>query len=212
VTDATPARGWFVAFEGGEGSGKSTQARLLADAIGGFLTREPGGTPLGDQLRRLLLDPASGAIDRRAEALLMAADRAQHVSEVVRPALGSGRHVVSDRSAMSFLAYQGWGRGLPVEELRRLSDWASGGLWPDLVVLVDVAPQVAAARRAADGHAPDRLEAEVDGFHERVRVGFAALAEADPRRWVVIDGDGAVEEVAERVNGAWAAFLCQAGG
>ena len=200
-------RGWFVALEGGEGSGKSTQARLLAESAGALLTREPGGTKLGAELRHLLLDPGTGVIDPRAEALLMAADRAQHIAEVVRPALDKGEHVVSDRSAMSFLAYQGAGRGLPVEELRRLSDWAAGGLWPDLVVLIDVPPEVAKARRAALAQHPDRLEAAGDGFHERVRAGFAALAAADNDRWVVVDGTGTPAEVAGRVNAAWAAFL-----
>jgi dTMP kinase len=209
VSVDTSARGCFVAFEGGEGSGKSTQARLLAEAIGGVLTREPGATALGRELRRLLLDPSRGEIDGRAEALLMAADRAQHITEVVRPALEMGRHVVSDRSAMSFLAYQGWGRGLSLEELRRLTDWAAGGIWPDVVFLIDVPTDVTAARLAADGGPPDRLEAEGDGFHERVRAGFAALADADPSRWVVVDGVGTAAEVAERVNRAWATFLCQ---
>ncbi len=200
-------RGRFVALEGGEGSGKSTQARLLAASTGALLTREPGGTKLGGELRRLLLDPAAGGvIDARAEALLMAADRAQHIAEVVRPALEKGDHVVSDRSALSFLAYQGAGRGLPIEELRRVSDWASAGLWPDLVVLIDVPPEVARARRAANGQRLDRLEAESDDFHERVRAGFAALAAAESDRWVVVDGTGTPGEVAARVSAAWAAF------
>ncbi len=199
-------RGRFVALEGGEGSGKSTQARLLAASTGALLTREPGGTKLGGELRRLLLDPAAGVIDARAEALLMAADRAQHIAEVVRPALEKGEHVVSDRSALSFLAYQGAGRGLPMEELRRVSDWASAGLWPDLVVLIDVPPEVARARRAANGQRLDRLEAESDDFHERVRAGFAALAPAESDRWVVVDGTGTPGEVAARVSAAWAAF------
>jgi dTMP kinase len=199
-------RGRFVALEGGEGSGKSTQARLLAASAGALLTREPGGTKLGGELRRLLLDPAAGVIDARAEALLMAADRAQHIAEVVRPALEKGEHVVSDRSALSFLAYQCAGRGLPIEELRRVSDWASAGLWPDLVVLIDVPPEVARARRAANGQRLDRLEAESDDFHERVRAGFAALAAAESDRWVVVDGTGTPGEVAARVSAAWAAF------
>ncbi|MBK9180251.1 MAG: dTMP kinase [Acidimicrobiales bacterium] len=191
--------GRFIAFEGGEGSGKSTQAALLAERLGAVLTREPGGTPLGRRLRALLLDPATGSVDARAEALLMAADRAQHVAEVVRPALVGGRHVVSDRYAGSSIAYQGHGRGLEPEEIRRLSHWATGGLWPDLILLLDVPPEVAAARVGAD---LDRFEAEGAGFHQRVAAGFRAQAAADPARWVVIDGRGGVAEVAARVAAA----------
>jgi dTMP kinase len=195
--------GRWVALEGGEGSGKSTQAGLLADAIGAVHTREPGGTPLGTAVRRLLLDPATRSIDPRAEALLLAADRAQHVSEVVRPALDAGRHVVSDRSAFSFLAYQGYGRGLSIDDLRVVSSWASAGQWPDLVVLVDVAPGLAAARLEAAGLRPDRLESEGGGFHDRVRAGFASLAAADPERWSVVDGHGPPDEVAARILAVW---------
>jgi dTMP kinase len=196
----------WIAFEGGEGCGKSTQARLLADALGAVLTREPGGTSFGATVREWLLGSGAGQIDARAEALLMAADRAQHVSEVVRPALARGQHVVSDRSAFSSLAYQGWGRGLEVDELIRLSDWASAGRWPDLVVLLDVPPADAATRRAETGTLPDRLEAEGDGFHDRVRTGFAVLAASEPGRWVVVDGKGTVDEVRARVGSAWSGW------
>jgi dTMP kinase len=199
--------GRWIALEGGEGSGKSTQARLLADALGAVLTREPGGTALGLDLRRLLLDVDLGPVAQRAEALLMAGDRAQHVAEIVRPALEAGRHVVSDRSAMSFLAYQGYGRGLPIDELRELTAWATDGLWPDLVVLMDVPPDEAVARMAAAGRRPDRLEAEQGGFHERVRSGFAAMAASDARRWAVVDGCGTAQEVADRVLAAWEAHV-----
>jgi dTMP kinase len=181
-----------VAFEGGEGCGKSTQARLLAEALGAVLTREPGGTEVGARIRQLVLSPDTVGLDPRAEALLMAADRAQHVAEVVRPALAAGRHVVSDRFAGSSIAYQGHGRGLPVEEVRRLSEWATAGTWPDLVVLLEVEPEVAAARLQ---RALDRMEAEGDDFHLRVAEGFRALAAADPERWVVLDGSGTVEDV-----------------
>jgi len=191
----------WVALEGGDGSGKSTQARRLADAIGAVLTREPGATTVGAELRRILLDPALGPIDPRAEALLMAADRAQHIADVVLPALEAGRHVVSDRSAMSFLAYQGAGRGLDVDMLRRISDWASQHRWPDLVVLIDVSNEIATRRMA--GGLRDRLEAEGAGFHDRVRAGFAALAAEDPQRWAVVDGTGAVDDVARLVRDAW---------
>jgi dTMP kinase len=186
-------RGRFIAFEGGEACGKSTQARLLAGALGAVLTREPGGTPLGEQVRALLLDPASGDIDASAEALLMAAARAQHVRDVISPALAAGRDVVTDRFAGSSIAYQGYGRGLPVDGVRSLSTFASGGLWPDLTVLL-----VVPAPFGATG-SPDRFEAAGDDFHARVEAGFIAQAAADPAGWVVISGEGTEIEVAERV-------------
>jgi dTMP kinase len=191
-------KGW-IALEGGEGCGKSTQARLLAASLDGVLTREPGGTPIGTQIRSLLLDPGVGDIDARAEALLMAADRAAHVAAVVGPALAAGRSVVSDRSAWSSLAYQGYGRGLAVDELWRLSNWAMGGRWPDLAVLLDVPSSVSGLRLAS--RRPDRFELEEGGFHERVQVGFRALAAAYPDSWVVVDGTGSEEEVAARILG-----------
>jgi len=194
----------FIAFEGGEGCGKSTQARRLATRLDAVLTREPGGTALGVRLRELLLDPQTVELAPRAEALLMAADRAQHVAEVVRPALADGRHVVSDRFAGSSLAYQGFGRGLAVEEVAHLSDWASVGLAPDLVILLVVSSDVARARLARQ---LDRFEQEDPGFHQRVADGFTALAAADPDRWVVIDGYGSVDEVADRVGDAVAQRL-----
>jgi dTMP kinase len=194
--------GSWIALEGGEGSGKSTQARLLADALGAVLTREPGGTPVGARIRAVLLDPTVTSLDARAEALLMAADRAEHLASVVRPALDNGRTVVSDRSAWSSLAYQGYGRGLDLAELRRLSDWAMGGRWPDLAVLVDVPAEDAALRLAAAGRDADRLEAEGDGFHQRVREGFSALAAQSPDRWVTIDGAAAAEVVGARILAA----------
>lgn len=191
----------WIALEGGEGSGKSTQARLLAARLGpdAVLTREPGGTPLGERMRAILLDPDAGALVDRAEALLMAADRAQHYDEVVVPALAGRRAVVSDRSAWSSLAYQGFGRGLDLEEVRRLSDWATGGHWPDVVVLVAVPVEVAAGRLV---DRPDRFESAGAEFHRRVADGFVRLARDDATRWRTVDGVGTVEEVAERV---WAA-------
>ena len=186
----------FIAFEGGEGCGKSTQAVRLADRLGAHLTHEPGATKIGGAIRHLLLDPSTEGLDARAEALLMAADRAQHVAEVVRPTLASGRHVVTDRFAGSSLAYQGYGRQLPVEEIEHLSRWAAAGTWPDLVVLLDLAADVADARV---GTARDRLEAEGAAFHERVAAGFRALATADPDLWIVVDASGTEDEVAARV-------------
>lgn len=198
-------RGRFIALEGGEASGKSTQARRLADRLGAVLTREPGATEIGRAIRALVLGPDAGDLDARAEALLLAADRAQHVREVVGPALAEGRDVVSDRFSGSTLAYQGYGRGLDLDELARLSAWASAGLEPDLVVLLDVAPPLARARQ--DGRRLDRLEATGGPFHERVREGYLALAAADPARWVVVDGARPEEEVAAQV---WAVVSARA--
>jgi dTMP kinase len=194
----------FIVFEGGEASGKSTQSTRLARRLGAVHTREPGGTTVGAVLRELLLDASTSSLDDRAEALLLAADRAQHVAEVVRPALAAGRHVVSDRYIGSTLAYQGYGRGLPVAELRRLSVWAADGLWPDLVLLLDVPAEVAARRL---GHDPDRFEAAGERFHHRVARGYLALASADPGRWVVVDGSGAPDEVESAVWSAVATRL-----
>jgi dTMP kinase len=199
MTDPTGGRGRFIAFEGGEACGKSTQAAILADALAAVLTREPGGTPIGARLRALVLDPATESLDPRAEALIMAADRAQHVAEVVEPALASGRHVVTDRFAGSSIAYQGHGRGLSVVEIRRLSEWATAGVWPDLIVLLDVPPAVAEERLGADR---DRMEAEPPAFHAAVLEGFRIQAREDPRRWVVLDGRGAIAEVAASVRSA----------
>lgn len=193
----------YVALEGGDACGKSTQARRLAEAIGAVLTREPGGTTIGGLVRGVLLDPAHDAMVDRAEALLYAADRAQHLAEVVEPALAAGRHVVSDRSALSSVAYQGYGRGLG-EDVWRVNDWAIGGRWPDVAVLIDVSPSVMAVRLQ---RAPDRLEQAGDGFHERVRAGYLTMAGADPERWIVVDGSGTEDEVAAAVLAAVEARL-----
>lgn len=198
-------RARLVVLEGGEACGKSTQAARLAPRLGAVLTREPGGTVVGERLRGLLLDPALGGdLHPRTEALLMAAARAQHVVEVVAPALAAGRVVVSDRFIGSSLAYQGYGRGLAQSDLAALSDFATEGLAADVVVLLDLAPTEAAARRGA---VPDRLEAAGEAFHARVQEGFAALAAADPDRWVVVDASGTVDEVADRVWEAVSARL-----
>ena len=191
------SRGRFIAFEGGEACGKSTQSALLAAALDAVLTREPGGTTIGAQLRAVLLDPATIGLSDRAEALLMAADRAQHVAEVVAPALAAGRHVVTDRFAGSSIAYQGHGRGLPIEEIRELSLWATDGVWPDLIILLDV-PEAEADRRL--GTSRDRMEAEPAAFHAAVIDGFRAQAEAEPDRWAVIDGSLSIDEVAAAVS------------
>ncbi len=188
-------RGKYIAFEGWEASGKATQARLLSQRLDAVLTREPGGTVLGLAIRDLLLGEGPTPTER-AEALLFAADRAQHLAEVVEPALAEGRDVITDRSYGSTLAYQGYGRGQSIEELMRLVEWTSGGLLPDLVVLLTVAVDTADDRL---GDQRDRMESEDADFATRVVAGFTALAEADPHRWVVVDGAGSIEEVATRV-------------
>jgi dTMP kinase len=193
-------RGRLIALEGVDGCGKSTQAVLLAGAIGALATAEPGATRLGATLRTLLLDPDLPAVSERAEALLMAADRAQHVAEVVGPALDQGRWVVTERFSGSTLAYQGYGRGLDLEELRRLVTWAAGGIEADLTILLDVAPTVARGR--LDPARADRLERLDSGFHDRVRAGYRALAAADPDTWVVVDADGTVDDVARQLLAA----------
>lgn len=190
---ASSSRGRFIAFEGGEACGKSTQSRLLAAAIDAVLTREPGGTAIGARVRELVLGLDTVDLSPRAEALLMAADRAQHVAELVEPALAAGRHVVTDRFAGSSIAYQGYGRGLRVDEVRMISQWATDGVWPDLVVLLDV-PADEAERRL--GAATDRMEAEPAAFHAAVLEGFRAQAAIEPDRWVVIDGTGSIDAVA----------------
>jgi dTMP kinase len=192
-------RGRLIAIEGGEGFGKSTVAAALAADLGALVSREPGGTALGERIRGLLLGPGTETIAPRAEALLMAAARAEHVAEVLEPALASGRWVVTDRFSASSLAYQGYGRGLSIDDLKWISGWAAAGLWPDLNVLIDVPEEVAVARR--EGPA-DRLESESQEFHRRVVAGFMEMARGDPHRWVVIDGVGAPHEVAERALGA----------
>ncbi len=186
----------YIALEGGEGSGKSTQASRLAERLDAVLTREPGGTGLGARLRELLLNTTDVPIGARSEALMMAADRAQHLDEVVVPALASGRHVVSDRSAYSSMAYQGAGRKLGVDTIQRLNEFAIDGRWPDVVVLLTVPAD--AARSRLD-RSLDRIEQAGDGFHRRVVDAFTEMAAADPSRWVVVAGQGSVDEVADRV-------------
>jgi len=181
--------GLFVAFEGGEGAGKSTQAAMLAEALRArgyevVTTFEPGATVIGRRLREVLLDPTNTAMSPRTEAMLYAADRAQHVAEVVRPALARGAVVVTDRYVDSSLAYQGGGRDLDDAEVRRLSQWATGGLSPDLTVLLDIDPALGLRRAVGPG---DRLEAETLAFHERVRSAFLELARRGRNRYLVID-------------------------
>lgn len=190
----------YIALEGSEGCGKSTVATRLAASLDAVLTRETGGTDIGQRIRGILHDTAVRDLSFRAEALLAAADRAQHLHEVVRPALAAGRHVVSDRSVHSSLAYQGYGRQLDVGEVRRLNEWAIDGLWPELVVLLDAPAEVLARRMR--GRALDRFEQEDDGFHERVREGFRTMAAADPQHWALVDASGPLDTVTDAVRAA----------
>ncbi len=184
------ARGRLIALEGIDGCGKSTQARAVAGEIGALLTHEPGATPIGARLRQLLLAPDDPPLTARAEALLMAADRAEHVALVIGPALVAGTWVVSDRFSASTIAYQGYGRGLDPGALADLVAWATDGVTADLSVLVDVPVEVAAARLAAvgDGGGVDRMERLGPQFATRVREGFLAQAAADPAHWIIVDG------------------------
>jgi dTMP kinase len=190
-------RGRFIVFEGGEACGKSTQARLLAARLDALFTFEPGATELGQLMRQIVLDPDTHHLDARAEALLIAADKAQHVQDIIEPALASGRDVVCDRFVDSALAYQGFARGLDLEQLEGVMEFATGGLRADLVLLLEVPDAVADARL---GKQRDRLESESAAFHRRVRDGFRSLAGADPKRWAVVDGDGSIEEVSARID------------
>ncbi|NJC63722.1 dTMP kinase [Planosporangium flavigriseum] len=201
--EPAPRRGLFVVFEGGEGAGKSTQVQRLAQSLHAqgrdvLVTREPGATEVGERIRNLLLHeaPASSALTPRAEALLYAADRAHHVAAVIRPALARGEVVISDRYVDSSLAYQGAGRTLPVDEVSWLSSWATGGLKPDLTVLLDVEPQVGLARAGARSATADRIESESEAFHERVRYAFLDLAAAESGRYLVLDASRPPEEIA----------------
>ncbi|MFF9241567.1 dTMP kinase [Streptomyces sp. NPDC014801] len=194
---APAGTGFFIALEGGDGAGKSTQAEALAEWIRGkghevVVTREPGATPVGKRLRSILLDVSSAGLSHRAEALLYAADRAEHVDTVVRPALERGAVVISDRYIDSSVAYQGAGRDLSPTEVARINRWATNGLVPHLTVLLDVAPETARERFT---EAPDRLESEPAEFHARVRSGFLTLAAADPGRYLVVDAGQEPEAV-----------------
>ena len=192
--------GLFITFEGGDGVGKSTQSRLLAQWLEGLgrevvLTREPGGTPMGREIRQLV-QHRDEHVDERAEALLFAADRAQHIATLVRPALERGAVVLQDRYLDSSIAYQGVGRALDAEEIRDLSLWATRGLLPDTTVLLDLDPGVGVNRALGREDAQfDRLEAAGDVFHQRVRQAFLQLAAAEPDRFLVVDAAGTVEQI-----------------
>lgn len=202
--------GLFVTFEGGDGAGKTTQSALLdewltASGRAVVRTREPGGTEVGALVRDIVLHHR-GEVAPRAEALLYAADRAHHVETVVRPALERGDVVIQDRYLDSSVAYQGAGRVLGRDEVRNLSLWATGGLLPDLTVLLDLDPSVARRRLDADDKPFDRLEAERESFHTRVRQEFLALAEAEPDRFLVLDATRPAGELAAAVRARVAAI------
>lgn len=190
----------FIVFEGGEGAGKSTQSRALADYLEArghrvVRTREPGGTPAAESIRSVLLDPANQGLDDRAEALLFAAARGDHAARVIRPALERGETVVCDRFLDSSVAYQGVARGLGAERVAELSLWATGGLVPDLTIVLDVDPALGLARVVG----PDRLEAEPLEWHARVRQGFLDIAAAAPDRYLVLDGARPAEDLAVEI-------------
>ena len=188
----------YIAFEGAEGCGKSTQAARYAESIDAVLTRETGGTDIGQRLRTILHDTSIDDMSPRAEALIAAADRAQHIRQIVRPALDAGRTVISDRSIYSTLAYQGYGRELDVDVVRSINEWATDGLWPDVVVFIDTPDDVIAERMSRRDL--DRFEAAGDAFHDRVIDGFRKMAAADPAHWVTVAAVGSIADVATQID------------
>ncbi|MDK1361439.1 dTMP kinase [Arthrobacter sp. zg-Y1219] len=196
--------GLFITFEGGDGAGKSTQAEKLTAALQStgrsvVRTREPGGTPVGEQLRSLVLEHGNGEIDARTEALIFAASRAAHVTQVIRPAVERGDVVVCDRFIDSSVAYQGSGRSLGTEDVRQLNVWATEGFTPDLTVLLDVDPGQGRLRRTANQATEDRMESEPDAFHLRIRRTFLEQAQNDPARYLVLDAARPVDDLAAAI-------------
>jgi dTMP kinase len=196
--------GLFVTFEGPEGAGKSTQIKLLAsklsrDGIPHLLTREPGGTPLADQLRKILADSPDGSIDGHTELLMLLAGRAHHVANVIRPALSGNKVVICDRFSDSTQCYQGAGRGIPQDVISKINEFATGGLIPDVTFLIDVDHTVGLARLAKSERVLDRFEREQGGFHARVHSQYKKLAASEPARFVVIDGTRDKDSVAETI-------------
>lgn len=190
----------FITLEGPEGSGKSSQLPLLADWLRQqdyqvFTTREPGGTLIGDQIRSILGNLENTAMQPRTEILLFLAARAQLVEEVMRPLLEKGTIILCDRYSDSTLAYQGYGHGVDLNTLKKLLDFATGGLYPDLTLLLDIDVQTGLERRKKSGGEWNRLDAYALAFHQRVRMGYLALANAEPERWIVIDASRSFEEV-----------------
>ncbi|GAA4660624.1 dTMP kinase [Arthrobacter cryoconiti] len=216
TSDFAAKPGLFIAFEGGDGGGKSTQAALLAQALADaghtvLRTREPGGTPVGEKLRSLVLDHGQGEIDARCEALIYAASRAAHAAQVIAPAVARGEVVISDRYIDSSIAYQGVGRDLGTEKISRLNEWATDGLWPDLTVLLDVSPEAGRSRRTATDAVEDRLESEPDHFHAQVRRAYLDLAEASPERYLVLDAGTPISEAAAPIRTRVLALLGDGG-
>jgi dTMP kinase len=214
VTNQTP--GFFIAFEGGDGAGKSTQAARLAEALESrglkvLRTREPGGTPVGEKLRSLVLDHGNGHIDAHTEALIFAASRAAHASQVIRPALERGEIVLTDRYIDSSVAYQGAGRDLGTDAVRSINEWATSGLQPDLTVLLDVDPGVGRRRRTAGDAAEDRLESEADEFHTRIRNAFLELAAIHPDAYLVLPAHLPVADLAAQILARVDGLLASAG-
>lgn len=200
-------RGTFIVFEGGEGAGKSTQVALLAQELrlhgrDVVVTREPGGTPSAEAIRELVLDQSHSGLDPRAEALLFAAARAEHVAVLIEPALAAGQTVICDRFIDSSVAYQGLGRQLGVERIRELSQWATRGLDSDLTIVLDIDPAVGLTRAGQVSEAPDRMESEALEFHQMVRDAFLSAAARSPHRYRVIDASASPESVAQLISQA----------
>lgn len=208
-------RGLFIAFEGGDGAGKSTQLRLLREALQGHgdrvvTTREPGGTEIGEKLRALVLEHGHGQIDARTEALMYAAARAAHVVQFISPQLAQGTHVVSDRFVDSSLAYQGVGRALGIDQVAAINDFATDSLRPDLTILLDISATDGRSRRIAGSggiEVSDRLESEPDEFHERIRQAFLTLAKAEPDRYLVLDANQPAQELHAQIMNRLQAVL-----
>jgi dTMP kinase len=206
--------GRFISFEGPEGAGKSTQIVLLARALTDFgvdvvTTREPGGTRLGEQIRGLLLELGQQSVTGTTEALLHSAARAQHVEEVIRPALLAGKTVLCDRFVESTLAYQGGGRGLPLEELRSIQQFATGGIEPDVRILLDLPVDVGLQRRQRNAEVWNRMDDESLGFHERVRAMYHRLVADRPEAWLVVDATADVGQIAQAIEAGIASRLRQ---
>jgi len=212
---SAPAPGLFIVFEGGDGAGKSTQVALAQQWLETrgskvITTREPGGTQISEALRSLVLEHGHGDIDSRTEALIYSAARAAHVQQVITPALAAGTHVICDRFVDSSLAYQGIGRALGIESVAGINHFATNGLKPDATIILDISAADGRARRIAAGggvEAADRLEAEPDDFHERIRQAFLELASLEPDRYLVLDANSSVEDLHHAVTTHLAGLL-----